>query len=59
MHNRTPPILPSPLPSLPFGPITTPILTAASALQISPRTRWLVMHDWIRAALFGRNISDV
>lgn len=31
----------------------------ADALQISHRTRWLVTHDWLRNAVFGRNISDI
>ena len=28
-------------------------------LQVSPRTRWLVAHDWVRASVFGRNTSDI
>lgn len=28
-------------------------------VQVSPRGRWLVFNDWVRAALFGRNISDI
>jgi len=28
-------------------------------MQVSARMRWLVAHDWVRASLFGRNISDV
>lgn len=27
--------------------------------QVSPRTRWLVAHDWVRASVFGRNLSDI
>ncbi|KAL4442460.1 hypothetical protein ABPG77_005044 [Micractinium sp. CCAP 211/92] len=33
--------------------------TLETFMQISPRTRWLVLHDWVRAALFGRNVSDI
>ncbi|KAL4447850.1 hypothetical protein ABPG75_005069 [Micractinium tetrahymenae] len=33
--------------------------TLETFMQISPRTRWLVMHDWMRASLFGRNVSDI
>lgn len=34
-------------------------LPLARALQISHRTRWLVTHDWLRNAVFGRNISNI
>lgn len=33
--------------------------TLETMMQVSARTRWLVAHDWVRASLFGRNISDV
>ncbi|KAL4447854.1 hypothetical protein ABPG75_005073 [Micractinium tetrahymenae] len=33
--------------------------TLETFMQISHRTRWLVTHDWLRAALFGRNISNI
>lgn len=34
-------------------------LFGSLCLQVSPRTRWLVAHDWVRASVFGRNISDI
>ncbi|PRW45623.1 NADH dehydrogenase [Chlorella sorokiniana] len=33
--------------------------TLETLLQVSPRTRWLVAHDWVRASVFGRNLSDI
>lgn len=36
-----------------------PPLLPPACPQVSPRTRWLVAHDWFRASVFGRNLSDI
>ncbi|GAB4816314.1 hypothetical protein N2152v2_003360 [Parachlorella kessleri] len=32
---------------------------AAGAAQVSLRNQWMVLNDWVRTKLFGRNLSDV
>jgi hypothetical protein len=29
------------------------------ALQVSLRNQWMVLNDWLRTKMFGRNLSDV
>jgi hypothetical protein len=39
---------------------THPSITAPRTHpQVSPRTQWLVANDWVRAWIFGRNLSDI
>lgn len=52
LHRYAPPLHPEPptIPHLPSPP---------HALQVSLRNQVMVMSDWVRTKIFGRNLSDV
>lgn len=54
LHRYSPPLHPEP-PTTPHLP-PPPHL---HALQVSLRNQVMVMSDWVRTKIFGRNLSDV